>query len=266
MPEIKAAQASLNLQQAQINVATSAQQVKAAEMLYSRAVRDGGRSSEGARAALLNLRQARLQHRQALIDEKTALGQNKKAQEDSARASQQAADKVDHLQKSFRDAVNPQRRLNEESKRLAGALDRMNNSTENTSATLGSGKKFVNDYSQSMSGIAKQAGAAAHSIPGTGSAAERAAAKLQAAASAASALAQELGRIPTLKEITIRVHQVGGASALGAAVAGAGRPKHGRARGGFIPGSTGAPVPITAHAGEVVLNRAGSRTRSAGRT
>jgi len=55
-------------------------------------------------------------------------------------------------------------------------------------------------------------------------------------------------------DISVHLH-LPGASALGKLKSGIGGLIH-RAEGGFIPGSSGSPVPIIAHAGEVVLNQA----------
>jgi hypothetical protein len=64
-----------------------------------------------------------------------------------------------------------------------------------------------------------------------------------------------IAALPNSKKITILIDQVGGARVGGLAGSLLAKPKRGRAAGGFIPGLfAGAPVPIVAHAGEVMVN------------
>lgn len=229
-----ASQAGRQLEQAHINVKTTAIAVRDAERAYRQAVHDSGATSEQARKALLALQQARLNHKQALADEANAMVANTAAQK---------------KQKEQTDATNATlARLNDRLAAASGAASRFGKDA------LDSGER-TSHFVDSMRQVSAQAAAAAKAIPATDKAAQAAAKSIKAAADAAIALATDLGRIPTQKEINVyvRTHQYGSGPHHNAAFG----PAIGRAKGGFIPGpSPGAPVPILAHAGEVVLNRA----------
>jgi TP901 family phage tail tape measure protein len=226
----EAGQAGRNLSQAHLNVKSTALAVRDAERAYAEAVRKSGKDSEDAQKAAVTLGQARLAHQQALADDKSAT---------QANAAEQ--------------------------KKLNAALAEQ---TQNYNAAIQASQKqekgmpaqaaAVQRFSDSMGNVASEAAAAARAIPASDKAAQNAEKNLHDAAVAAQQLADELGRIPTHKEIQIRVRIDRQAAAAGATYYAAppGGQHRGRAAGGFIPGpSPGAPVPILAHAGEVILNR-----------
>ena len=224
-----AAQAHLNLGQARLNVATTSAGVKAAEDAYAASVKKSGANSADARAKLLGLQQARQSHKQALLDEQRAVEANSKATAENRRQHAEAAAKVAAVAEKFR-------ALNAEYNSVAAAAGRISGASQNVNRQMRA--SLVQQYADAMSHLSAQAA--------------KVSPKLWAAAAAASALASSLGRIPTRKEINIfvRTFQVGKAPPTVG-----GRP-YGRQHGGFVPGGRGEPVPIMAHAGEIILNPA----------
>jgi TP901 family phage tail tape measure protein len=240
-----AAQSQLDLKQAQISVATTADVVKIAEQGYAKAVQDSGRNSFAARQALHQLQQARQSHKQALHDEQVAVQNNTKAHEANQKQLAEAKQTAANVATGYR-------ALGKEYNAVAAGAGRISGASQNVNKQMR--PALVADYASKMGALAKNAADAAAKLAKISPAAAASARNIAAAARMASELAAALGRIPTTKEITFNV-RIRGAEALGALESHSGLPSRTRAAGGFIPGPSGAPVPILAHAGEVVLNR-----------
>jgi TP901 family phage tail tape measure protein len=216
------------VQQAQINVSTTARQAEAAESLYARAVRESGKGSETAKAAYDNVRQAKLNATNATIGLRDATRLERQTRDEANKSVQRSA----AAWAEFRQAA-------EKARTSFGLFG----------GKLDDGGRNVDHYAKAVAKLARDLGV------GAGKADEYAAATRQ--------LARAINGIPTFKQVRIQVlinealtqvrtvitHVL---SEIGVRHPG-GTP---RAMGGFIPGATGNPVPILAHAGEVVLNQA----------
>jgi tetratricopeptide (TPR) repeat protein len=235
----RAKQAHLNLQQAQLNVDTTAREVTAAEHLYAQAVRTSGRNSDAARDALLALRQAQLSHRRALLDETTAQQQNTRAAKDNAGASRSLSDQVQELAVRHKLLVRSQKEAIAAGNDVALMYTRARNKGLSNAEAIKEVNRQLGQRSAAgfIADLLKLAGQLSNNT---------AKARLLAAAIAA---------LPNHKNISveIRTRQITTVETNRAKTIG----QTSRAAGGFIPGpSPGAAVPILAHAGEVVLNRA----------
>jgi TP901 family phage tail tape measure protein len=222
-----AKQANLNLQQAEITKTVTTRQARSAQELYNKAVKQFGPDSAQARDALTTLKQAQHDAAQATLDAKRATTADKAARQEHSKAIADQRTKVAGLAAAIRNQTKNQDFAAAAAGRSSAAFALANKNLDS---------HFVSDYAAAMSRL----GAMLEGVNRTAS----------LAAKATAALADSLGRLPTHKEVNlyIRTFQVGGSN-----IVTQGRVR-GRAKGGFIPGRVGSPVPILAHAGEVVLN------------
>jgi hypothetical protein len=222
-----AKQANLNLQQAEITKTVTTRQARSAQDLYNRAVRQFGQDSQQARDALTTLKQAQHDAAQATLDAKRAITADRAARQEHSKAIADQRTKVAGLAAAIKNETKNQDFAAAAAGRSSAAFFLANKNLDS---------HFVSDYAAAMSRL----GAMLEGVNRTAS----------LAAKATAALADSLGRLPTNKEVNlyIRTFQVGGPN-----IVTQGRVRA-RAKGGFIPGPVGAPVPILAHAGEVILN------------
>jgi TP901 family phage tail tape measure protein len=231
-------QATLQLEQAKINVLTATRQVAGAERLYERALAEGGAKSEQAKNVALALRQAKLNLKRA-TDDLSQAEKNEKAT--AASVGEQRKKATAEIASLTRQAESARQKFSQydDQVRLAG-LGAIQLSEHSLELARSMKAEAVGKFIKAMEGIERAMG--------------RTKAQVALVAAAVATLAQALGRLPSQKQIDVFIRQHGSVQPqTGSPTA---IPKGKFATGGFIPGPVGAAVPILAHAGEVVLNRA----------
>lgn len=243
------------LGQAQVNVETSTLQLEGAERLYSRSVQESGKRSLEARQALAAVHQAKQQVRQSTADLTAAEQLEKQTRAAVATTTKDVSGGMRKLQTDAENLRSKYQGLVAEQDRLSAAGSRGADSQRRFSLELLK-QGVIDAYAERIAHAARSTGVGA--------------AKSLAYAAAVRTLANDVDGLPDFKTVTIYVNthhtenikqivsRAIARSPVRGTIPGAGgrlRPP-GRALGGFIPGPVGAAVPIIAHAGEVVLNKA----------
>jgi TP901 family phage tail tape measure protein len=235
----QAKRADLDLAQARLNVDTTTRQLQAAEILYNRAVKESGRNSTDAKAALENVRQAKINARRATLD-LTA------AEKNDAAMKRTVTDETKGYAREIQDLAVRHKLL------IRTQAEALSSSNETAIMYTRLRNKGMSN-AEAIAEINKQL--AKHSAAGFIADLMRLISQAKTAQEKVALLRAAIAALPNSKKITILIDQVGGARVGGLAGSLLAKPKRGRAAGGFIPGLfAGAPVPIVAHAGEVMVN------------
>jgi len=231
-------QAHLRVQQAQTSVQASTTNLQLAKRALTQAERDFGKGSLEARTALDAVRSAQDQVKQSAYDLRQAKRDATAAEADHARANRE----VEKAQRKAAEITQQQATsLRELAKGTRGAAGAAGAHTDQTLAST----KAVRDYGDAVAVAFRKLGASK--------------AEADRARQAVFLLTQQLGRVPTIKEIRIYVTQIN--RRVGPGLGGdTGRGGVGRASGGFIPHLPGSvsgadSVPAMLTPGEIVLNR-----------